>query len=183
MATIVFYCTLGYNLARNYIQPSSFRWYDRIDDNIIVGAIPFSSMVEELKTSENVGGVVSCNEEFELQALKKIARRKDWEDADVAYYNIPIRDFVGSASNKDIAEAIKFMEQINSSGKTVYLHCKAGQTRSASIAACYLMKRLSLTTDVACHTVRSKRIRAHIGANQWRMLNYWRKYLDSKNNE
>lgn len=45
----MFYPTLAYNLARNYIQPQRWQWYSRVDDDLILGALPFRSMVNELK--------------------------------------------------------------------------------------------------------------------------------------
>lgn len=61
LTELAFYPSLGYNLLRNYLQPSSWKWYTRIDDIVIIGALPFKSMVEELE-KENIGGVVCCTE-------------------------------------------------------------------------------------------------------------------------
>jgi atypical dual specificity phosphatase len=49
LGTLVFYPTLGYNLLRNYVQPSRWQWYSRVDENLILGALPFKSMVADLK--------------------------------------------------------------------------------------------------------------------------------------
>jgi atypical dual specificity phosphatase len=56
-----FYPTLAYNLLRNYIQPVKWSWYSRVNDSLILGAIPFTSMLDVLKNEERVGGVVSLN--------------------------------------------------------------------------------------------------------------------------
>lgn len=45
-ARVTFYPTLVYNVFMEKI--SSRRWYDRIDDNVILGALPFPSMTEEV---------------------------------------------------------------------------------------------------------------------------------------
>lgn len=50
LGTIAFYPSLAYNLVRNYIQPTTWQWYNRIDENVVLGAMPFKSMVQELKT-------------------------------------------------------------------------------------------------------------------------------------
>lgn len=47
---------------------SSRQWFDRIDSTVILGALPFRSMVEQLK-GENVVGIVSMNEDYELRAF------------------------------------------------------------------------------------------------------------------
>lgn len=47
-SNIAFYPSLGYNLLRNYLQPRKWAWYNRVDDTLLVGAMPFKSMEEEL---------------------------------------------------------------------------------------------------------------------------------------
>lgn len=59
---LLFYPTLGFNLLRNYLQPEKWAWYSRIDDFIVLGALPFRSMVKELIEKESIGGVVCCTE-------------------------------------------------------------------------------------------------------------------------
>ena len=49
LGSIAFYPTLAYNLARNFVQPSRWRWYTRVDENLILGALPFRSMIPDLK--------------------------------------------------------------------------------------------------------------------------------------
>jgi atypical dual specificity phosphatase len=58
-----FYPTLVYNVVMERV--SSRNWYDRIDKNVILGALPFRGMVDTLK-EENVVGIVSMNEDYEL---------------------------------------------------------------------------------------------------------------------
>lgn len=54
LTSITFYPTLAYNLLRNFIQPNTWCWYNRIDDNVIVGALPFKSMIKDLKVIKSV---------------------------------------------------------------------------------------------------------------------------------
>jgi hypothetical protein len=58
-----FYPTLFYNIVMSKI--SRRNWYDRIDKNVILGALPFRSMIETLR-QENVKGIISLNENYEL---------------------------------------------------------------------------------------------------------------------
>lgn len=46
-ARVTFYPTLFYNIFMERV--SSRRWYDRIDDNMILGALPFRTMSEEVR--------------------------------------------------------------------------------------------------------------------------------------
>lgn len=63
-ARVTFYPTLFYNVLMERV--SSRRWYDRIDDHTILGALPFRNMTQHLIEKENVKAVVSMNEDYEL---------------------------------------------------------------------------------------------------------------------
>jgi protein-tyrosine phosphatase len=45
---------------------------------------------------------------------------------------------------KMLLEGVEFMNNTVSKGGVVYVHCKAGRSRSAALVACYLMKVLIL---------------------------------------
>jgi len=64
LARVSFYPTLMYNIVMARV--SSRRWFDRIDQNVILGALPFRGMVDTLKKEENVKGIISMNENYEL---------------------------------------------------------------------------------------------------------------------
>lgn len=182
MSTLLFYATIGYTWLRYQLQPYKFRWYDRVDENVVLGALPFRSMVEQLKVDENIGGVVCCNEQYELDALAEIARKRDWEDANIAYHHIPMRDFTGCASTSDLQLALKFMSQITSNGKSIYVHCKAGRSRSASVAVCYLMHQYDFTQEKAINTIKNIRPRIVIYRALYEMINEWRNQRGGINN-
>ena len=64
-ARITFLPTLAYNVAMERL--SARRWYDRIDNKVILGALPFrSDYTKEMVERENIKGVVSMNEDYEL---------------------------------------------------------------------------------------------------------------------
>ncbi|VDN51930.1 unnamed protein product [Dracunculus medinensis] len=177
LTELAFYPSLGYNLLRNYLQPSSWKWYTRIDDIVIIGALPFKSMVEELE-KENIGGVVCCTEEFETNAAWGAMNEEDWKKHDVEFYALPMRDFNGSASRNDIDHAVKFVDNIGNRGKSVYVHCKAGRTRSALLTTCYLMRKNDWLPNVAFEYLKSKRPHVLLKEAQWRSANEYRRFLD-----
>uniref|UniRef100_A0A915E1X0 Phosphatidylglycerophosphatase and protein-tyrosine phosphatase 1 n=1 Tax=Ditylenchus dipsaci TaxID=166011 RepID=A0A915E1X0_9BILA len=182
LGTLAFYPSLAYNLLRNYIQPATWTWYTRIDDNLILGAMPFKSMLEELKM-ENVGGVVCCTEEFEIKAGYNAMQPADWAKNNIKFHHIPMQDFTGSASRPDIHKAVEFMNGVAAEGKTCYVHCKAGRTRSATVAACYLMHKHDYMQNVAVHALEMKRPQVLFRDAHWRTVNEYRRYLDSLKNQ
>ncbi|KAJ8873447.1 hypothetical protein PR048_024264 [Dryococelus australis] len=72
LARVSFYPTLLYNVVMERI--SRRRWYDRIDETVILGALPFRYMTNKLIRDENVKAVVSMNEDYELKFLANGAK-------------------------------------------------------------------------------------------------------------
>lgn len=132
LTSLVFYPSLGYNLLRNYVQPNRWAWYNRVDETLILGAMPFRSMKQELVQKENVGGVVCCTEEFELKAAYQAMQEDDWKREGVEFFAVPMKDFTGSAPRPQIHEAVEFIESVAAKGKTVYVHCKVNNLLQTS---------------------------------------------------
>ncbi|CAF4867036.1 unnamed protein product [Pieris macdunnoughi] len=67
-ARVTFYPSLLYNVLMEKV--TSRRWYDRMDDHVILGALPFQGMTKQLIEEENIKGVVSMNETYELKIFQ-----------------------------------------------------------------------------------------------------------------
>uniref|UniRef100_A0A0D9WM04 Dual specificity protein phosphatase DSP8 n=1 Tax=Leersia perrieri TaxID=77586 RepID=A0A0D9WM04_9ORYZ len=63
MARVLFYPTLLYNVVRSKVQ-AEFRWWDEVDQFILLGAVPFRRDVPRLQKL-GVYGVITLNEPFE----------------------------------------------------------------------------------------------------------------------
>jgi atypical dual specificity phosphatase len=50
---------------------------------------------------------------------------------------------------EDIQLAVDFVQRYVEAGHTVYIHCKAGRARSATVALCWLVKYRNLTIERA----------------------------------
>lgn len=48
LARLLFYPTLAYNVVLEKV--SSRRWFDRVDETVILGALPFRSMTKQVRT-------------------------------------------------------------------------------------------------------------------------------------
>jgi len=66
-ARVIFYPSLAYNVLMEKISKRD--WYNRIDENVILGALPLRSMSNKLIKEEGVTAVVSLNEDYELRYL------------------------------------------------------------------------------------------------------------------
>ncbi|OEL35177.1 putative dual specificity protein phosphatase DSP8 [Dichanthelium oligosanthes] len=166
-ARVLFYPTLLYNILRNRFE-ADFRWWDRVDQFILLGAVPFPSDVPRLKQL-GVQGVVTLNEPYETLVSTSL-----YQAHEIEHVVIPTRDYLFAPSLEDISQAIDFIHRNASQGGTTYVHCKAGRGRSTTIVLCYLIKYRSMTPEGALDHVRSIRPRVLLAPLQWQAVNtFW----------
>ena len=80
----------------------------------------------------------------------------EYEKHGIEQFYMPTIDFTHPAYD-DVCRAIEFIEAKVQDKKTVYIHCKAGRGRSATVAICWLMKHFGLTADEAQFVMLEKR--------------------------
>lgn len=162
-ARILFYPTLLYNVFRNKIQ-AEFRWWDQVDEFILLGAVPFPKDVPRLKQL-GVGGVITLNEPYETLVPTSL-----YHAHDINHLVIPTRDYLFAPSFGDINQAVDFIHKNATSGRTTYVHCKAGRGRSTTIVLCYLVEYKQMTPSAALEYVRSIRPRVLLAPSQWKAV-------------
>ncbi|CAI0426150.1 unnamed protein product [Linum tenue] len=159
-ARILFYPTLFYNVFRNKIQ-AEFRWWDEVDQYLLLGAVPFPKDVPRLKKL-GVGGVITLNEPYETLVPSALYRVHGIE-----HLVIPTRDYLFAPSFADISLAVDFIHRNALCCRTTYVHCKAGRGRSTTIVLCYLVKYKHMMPGAALDYVRSRRPRVLLAPTQW----------------
>ncbi|XP_014470637.1 PREDICTED: phosphatidylglycerophosphatase and protein-tyrosine phosphatase 1 isoform X2 [Dinoponera quadriceps] len=181
-ARVTFYPTLFYNIVMEKITARN--WYDRIDETVILGALPFRWMTKQLINDENVKAVVSMNEDYELSLLSNT--EKEWNRHNVEFLQLATTDIFQAPCQKKLQNGVNFINKfcsvpirklndpgaVNSYDRngTVYVHCKAGRTRSATLVGCYLMIRNNWTPEQAVDHMRSKRPHILLHTAQWNAL-------------
>ena len=136
-AQVIFVPTLLWNLLLGrWLRVRN--WWDRIDDTLIVGALPFESDAARL-AEEGVVGVVNTCAEY---AGPKAA----WKEHGIEQFHMPTDDFTHPRID-DVTEAVNFIQRKTAGGGTVYVHCKAGRARSATVAMCWLIRNRNMTPD------------------------------------
>jgi len=133
-ARLLFYPTLGWNLLLRRLLPGR-RWWDRIDERVLFGALPLPSHVPALQAA-GVRGVVNCCEEYAGPA-------EAYERAGIVQVRLPTIDFT-SPSLDDVERGVAFIQEHVARGESVYVHCKAGRGRSATVALCWLIEARGL---------------------------------------
>nr|CAB3265275.1 phosphatidylglycerophosphatase and protein-tyrosine phosphatase 1-like [Phallusia mammillata] len=172
-----FYPTLAYNLILEKV--TSRTWYSRIDETVLLGALPFKSMTKQLIEKEGVQGVVSLNEDFEVEKFVNTA--EDWKSWGVQLLRLRTPDFVASPSQTHLKQGVDFILEHRERCESVYVHCKAGRTRSATLVACYLMTVYDCSPSQAVEMILSKRPHVWLRKTQLSSIDcYYKENLEGK---
>lgn len=179
-ARVSFYPSLLYTVVMD--KTSSRNWFDRIDENVILGALPFRSMGDDLIKKENLKAVISMNESYELTVFSNDAPK--WARLGVEFLQLATTDF-GSPSQENLFRGVEFINKFLATNDripnlrtsslpenfgTVYVHCKAGRTRSSTLVGCYLMMRNNWTPEQAVGYIREIRPHIAIHRKNWESL-------------
>lgn len=162
-ARVLFYPTLLYNVVRNKFQ-AEFRWWDQIDEFLLLGAVPFPSDVKRLRDI-GVWGVVTLNEPYETLVPTSL-----YEGHGIDHLVLPTRDYLFAPSIDDIRQAVDFIHENALHRRTTYVHCKAGRGRSTTIVICYLVQHKRMLPDAAYAYVKSIRPRVLLASAQWQAV-------------
>lgn len=168
-ARLTFVPTLAFNLFME--RASSRRWFDRIDNRVILGALPFRSMTKQLVEGEGVRGVVSMNEDYELKWLSNM--KQEWATAGVNFLQLSTTDIFEAPCQEKLQQGVEFIRGFDRSNQEglVYVHCKAGRTRSATLVACYLMAKNQWTPEKALAHIQERRAHIWLGPKQHEAIN------------
>ena len=146
-ARAIFYPTLGWNmLLGRWLNVRN--WWDAIDTHLIVGAFPFARDVRKM-AEQGVQAVVNTCEEYEGPV-------EQYQKHGIQQFRMPTIDFTHPAY-EDVCRAVEFIDLSVAQGKTVYVHCKAGRARSATVAICWLMKSRQISAAQAQRILLEKR--------------------------
>ncbi|KAJ6667173.1 hypothetical protein lerEdw1_017151 [Lerista edwardsae] len=157
-ARLLFYPTLLYTLVRERLPGSRWSWFHRIDRAVLLGALPLRGRCRQLVEEENVRGVITMNEEYETRFL--CYSPQEWEAMGVEQLRLSTVDLTGIPSLEDLHKGVKFVQKHRDSGNCVYVHCKAGRFRSATMVAAYLIQLHQWTPQEAIEAI--AKIRPHI---------------------
>lgn len=146
-AALVYYPTLGWNIWQGRIT-HRWQWWTVLEPTLILGAVPFRRDVPAL-AALGVTGVVNTCEEF--AGHPDLYRRYG-----IDQFWMPTVDFQ-PPKLADVEAAVAFMQAKTSAGEAVYVHCKAGRARSATVVVCYLMAQQGWTAQQAQAWVQARR--------------------------
>jgi atypical dual specificity phosphatase len=138
-ARTVYYPTLAYNILLGRILGVR-RWWDRVDANCILGAVPLGKDPAKLKEL-GVTGVVNMCEEYAGPAA-------EYQRLGIEQLWLPTTDFQHPTAEM-VERGAEFIEKHKQQGGCVYVHCKAGRARSATIVLWWLVRFGGMTPEAA----------------------------------
>lgn len=177
--------SVALTLAKKHLN--SHNWWDEIDDGIYLGGIPLENYGHREAIEKVIGddgAILSMVENFEFETIgfaSEPVKGKQWSKG-IQWKIIETPDNEAVSAHK-IKEAITQLETWRSEGKKVYLHCKAGKGRSATIAICNLIEKKRLGIQDAIDTLRRKRPQMKLNAPQMKAIEEFYSNLQAKGTE
>ena len=138
------------------------------------------------------------NQDFELNYVS--LSTEEWHNLGVEFLQLPTKDFVEVPSLDNLHKGVHMMMRIvdqasrqsqpipnnNNNNDTttllpkpsIYVHCKAGRTRSATLVACYLIMAYNLSPESAINFIRDKRPHIYLSSKHEEMIRLFQRSLN-----
>ncbi len=161
--------TVLYETSLYYTKISGGEWWTHLEPyNLYLGALPLENMGHKEAIADlGVTDVLVLAETFELETgwFNTPVKVCDWEERGIGVLQIPATDFLPLTAEQ-IDLGIQYLTQTLDGGGTVYVHCKAGRGRSATVVIAYLMTVHDLTFDDAFALVKEQREQINLNTAQ-----------------
>lgn len=139
MARLLYWPTFTWN----YLLGRVFHlrhWWDKVDDGLWLGAVPLRGDAQKFKKL-GITGVINLCDEY-------AGPLREYQQEQIEQLYLPTVDFHPPTKER-IEQGVDFINQHLSKGGAVYVHCKAGRARSATIVLCYLVAMRNMTPEAA----------------------------------
>jgi len=123
------------------------RW-DWVDSGVLLGRVPTRGDIERLRLL-GIDSVVNMCAESAGHTTAMAA-------CGMEQMRLPTLDYT-CPSDEDLQRGVEFLRAQVLAGKTVYVHCKVGRGRSATLVLCYLMAQRGLSAAEAYEILRATR--------------------------
>lgn len=156
---LLFFPTFVLIWLRHRLSQGSYRWWNRVDPTVVLGALPYSkSLVQRLKSTENIRGVINTCDLGEFNG-----RHLNYKSLGIDQLHLPMPDYT-SPSLSQIRSAMKFLEHWSESSSSVYVHVRPSFSVEALASKDSLRKQnQSLThTHTLAHRISAKLERVEV---------------------
>jgi protein-tyrosine phosphatase len=151
-----------------------FRTYGFADvlDDLVIGAYPLDA--DDLAMLEWLGvqRVLNLTEDSEYQGNERATIEAAYADRRIEEYRLGLTDF-GGLPELMLETATQTVSRWLDDGMRVYVHCRAGQQRSAAVAAGVIALRTGIDVDDAIVRVQARKPSADPLPHQREDLRRW----------
>ena len=171
--------TLAFNVILEKVTART--WWNRIDERVVLGALPFrGEHAKQLIAEEKIGAVVSMNEDYELRLFSN--QGPEWNELGVEFLQLATTDIFEAPSAEKLKRGVDFIHKMRQErpDSSIYVHCKAGRTRSATLVGCYLMDQYRISPEEAVNLMKEKRPHILLGPMQWDAIRNYYSTIESR---
>lgn len=137
-------------------------WFDTynfrvVDERLVSGAVPRDGAdVLRLTQEAGVTRVLNLCQDEEYEPGERAVVEAAYADGAVLEHRIDVIDF-GHVSLSALDDAVATAVPWLTDGETVYVHCRAGWQRSATVAAAVLAVHRGVGVDEALHRIQRRK--------------------------
>lgn len=121
--------------------------YDEVFHNsaggrVLLGQLPVNGFNADLLSDLLPDGlIVSCNESYELSGFASvidITKPHCWQEVGIEHLHLPFVDFTANVQPALLLNTLNKMLEVYQRGGAIYVHCKAGRSRSPLVVALFM---------------------------------------------
>jgi atypical dual specificity phosphatase len=135
--------------------------YSRLSDRLLAGAMPHAADHVQMLHAEGVRHVINLCEEREYWEDERATVLAAYDAAGIVEHHLPVKD------GATVPIAVIDAAVRASDGGAVYVHCRGGRERSATVAAAVMSANESISIDHALR--RSKELRPTFQPLPWQV--------------
>jgi len=135
---------------------------------LFVGACPMrADDIDHLKADYGINAILNLQTDHDFDYLDLDFARLEarCKQLGVELRRVPIRDFDGLDLQHKLPQSVEVLNALLSAGRTVYVHCNLGMSRSPSVVVAYLVWKRGWDLDEAVdHVTRCRSCSPNIEA-------------------
>lgn len=102
---------------------------------------------------------------------------QEWRNIGVEQLRLSTVDMTGVPTLANLQKGVQFALKYQEQGQSVYVHCKAGRSRSATMVAAYLIQVYNWSPEEAVRAITKIRSHIHIRSGQLEVLKEFHKEI------
>ena len=128
-----------------------------ITANLFVGPCPCGGDDLRYLKSKSVTAILSLLTPVDQEALGVTQAESEAHAAGLVYRNVPVNDFDDLDLKRRLPACVEALHDLAKAGHRVYVHCRAGVTRSPTVIAAYLHWQMHWPLDHAVERLQALR--------------------------